>query len=451
MFNFFNGSKKITEKLYEQNLELAIKNKTLFLLGKLYETSTLTLTPEEMAQAIVGIIQKDLNLESAGILRFEKKNDTLTPLAFSYSNRYAQTLHTMGLSLNERTISHVSQNKFLFTALNNKTENITQDLSNVFVTTKENLETIKNNTHLRTTLVYPITIGKEVWGVLLLGFNRNYDKFSTFEKESMKAFINPIGLLLYKAYLYKSVQKAYAVEKKAKEELERLDTFKDQFLMTTQHNLRTPLTSMMGYTDLILSGNFGKQNKKTTEVVKKFQVLVDGMIKMVNDFLDMAQFQLGRDVVSLKPNIDIGPILNEIVQELAFKAESKGVYVKLQKPKEVLSINADRQKLKAAIFNIIDNAVKYTTEGGVSITVKRDNNLTIVIADTGIGIAKEKTQTIFDQMFVRSEEAKKVSSLGSGVGLYLSNQIIKSHHGRIWVESEGQGKGSTFYIELPRQ
>ena len=125
--------------------------------------------------------------------------------------------------------------------------------------------------------------------------------------------------------------------------------------------------------------------------------------------------------------------------------------MKLQKPEEVLSINADRQKLKAAIFNIIDNAVKYTTEGGVSITVKRDNNLTIVIADTGIGIAKEKTQTIFDQMFVRSEEAKKVSSLGSGVGLYLYNQIIKSHHGRIWVESEGQGKGSTFYIELPRQ
>src|SRR3989344_843966 len=228
MFNLFNGTKKITEKLYEQNLELAIKNKTLLLLGKLYETSTLTLTPEEMAKAIVGIIQKDLNLESTGILRFEKKNDTLTPLAFAYSNKYAQTLHTICLSLNDRAIANVSQNKFLFTALNNKTESITQDLSNVFITTKENLETIKNTTHLRTTLVYPITIGKEVLGILVLGFNRDYEKFSTFEKESIKAFINPIGLLLYKAYLYKSVQKAYAVERKAKEELEKLDKFKDQ-------------------------------------------------------------------------------------------------------------------------------------------------------------------------------------------------------------------------------
>lgn len=273
------------------------------------------------------------------------------------------------------------------------------------------------------------------------------------------------------AKMAQELERAYVVEKKAKEELEKLDKFKDQFLMTTQHNLRTPLTSMMGYSDLILKGMFGKQNKKTTEVIQKFQSLVQGMIKMVNDFLDMAQFQLGRDVVALRPNINLEPILDEIINELEFKATSRNLYLKLEKPEKIFTINADREKLKAALFNIVDNAVKYTEKGGVDIKVhpvksasqseavpsgagqfngvKNHDTVKIIISDTGIGIPKEKLANIFNQMFERTEEAKRVSSIGSGIGLYLSGQIIKSHHGKVWVESEGEGKGSTFYIELP--
>ncbi|MEK7664495.1 MAG: ATP-binding protein [Patescibacteria group bacterium] len=290
------------------------------------------------------------------------------------------------------------------------------------------------------------------------------------------------------AKMAEDVRKAYVIEKRAKEEIERLDKFKDQFLMTAQHNLRTPLTSMMGYADLLLKGMFGKQNKKTIEVIQKFQTLTQNMIRMVNNFLDMAQFQLGKSVITLKPDIDVLGLINEIVQEIQFKAESKGIYVKVEKPEparnasgiadaggKIFTISADREKLKAAIFNIVDNAVKYTEKGGVTINIKNQvSNIKIVVQDTGIGIPKEKLSTIFDQMFERSEEAKRVASLGSGVGLYLSGEIIKAHKGKVWVESparigparsaspsdaggyaegvaggEGEGKGSTFYIELP--
>ena len=251
------------------------------------------------------------------------------------------------------------------------------------------------------------------------------------------------------ASMAEDVKRAYVIEKKAKEELEKLDKFKDQFLMTTQHNLRTPLTSMMGYSDLLLKGFFGKQNKKTTEVIQKFQALTQGMIRMVNNFLDMAQFQLGKSVVILKPGVDVLELMNEIIQELQFKAESKGVYVKLEKPEKIFTIEADREKLKAAIFNIVDNAVKYTEKGGVDITIKDHDAVKIIVKDTGIGIKKEKLPTIFEDMFERSEEAKKVTSLGSGVGLYLSGQIIKAHNGKVWADSEGVGNGSTFHIELP--
>ena len=245
------------------------------------------------------------------------------------------------------------------------------------------------------------------------------------------------------------VKRAYVIEKKAKEEIEKIDKFKDQFLMVTQHNLRTPLTSMMGYTDLLLKGFFGKQNKKTTEVLHKFQALTQGMIRMVNNFLDMAQFQLGKGVVALTPGIDVLTLVSEIVGELQFKAESKSVYIKLEKPEKSFTISADREKLKAAIFNIIDNAVKYTEKGGVTITMQDQDNVKIIISDTGIGIPKEKLSTIFEDMFERTEAAKRVTSIGSGVGLYLAGQIIKAHKGKVWVESEGEGKGSVFHIELP--
>lgn len=249
------------------------------------------------------------------------------------------------------------------------------------------------------------------------------------------------------AKMAEDVKRAYIIEKRAKEELEKLDKFKDQFLMTTQHNLRTPLTSMMGYSDLLLKGIFGKQNKKTIEVIKKFQVITQGMIKMVNDFLNMAQFQLGKDVVALKPGIEISAILNEIITELEFKAKSKNLYLKLEQPEKLPALSADREKLKAALFNIIDNAIKYTPKGGVDVKVENGASVKIIVSDTGIGIPEKEVKNIFDTMFSRGEEAKKLDTTGSGVGLYLSGQIIKAHNGKVWVESSQ--KGSIFYIELP--
>jgi len=249
------------------------------------------------------------------------------------------------------------------------------------------------------------------------------------------------------AQMAEDVRRAYVIEKRAKEEIESLNKFKDQFLMTTQHNLRTPLTSMMGYSDLLLTGVFGKQSKKTIEVIEKFQVLTKGMIKMVNDFLNMAQFQLGKEVVSLRPDVDLSLILSEIATELEFKSKTKGLYLKLEKPEKMPTISADREKLKASLFNVIDNAVKYTPKGGVTIKVEIDNNVKITVSDTGIGIPEGEIKGLFDSMFSRGEEAKRLDAVGSGVGLYLSGQIIKAHKGTIWVESSKTG--STFHIEIP--
>ena len=458
MFNFLNKNKKVTEKLYEQNLELAVKNKTLSLLEKLYQTSVLTLLPQEMAAKITGIIRQDLNLELVGVLIFQKDADSLVPLAFSESERLVTDLDKLGFLFSDITITGISKRDFFKKIVYDKEENITNDLQDIWqgLIKREQVEEIKEQSHIKTTLLYPLMKGGDALGVLMLGFNRDYNTLNAFEKASIKSFINVISLLLDKAYLYKGLEdsyevtkKAYAIEKQAKEELEKLDIIKNQFLAQTQHDLRTPLGVIKDYCDLLADGIFGKLPKKAIEVVRRIQAVAQNKIKDVNNFLDTTQFQLGKKVVALKPGVVLNPILDEIIADLKLQAESKKIYLTLEKPVAAIVLAADREKLKAAIFNIIDNCIKYTLKGGVKIQVKNDGGIKIIVSDTGIGIPKEKITSLFDSAFERGEQAKNTFAAGRGIGLYLSSQIIKAHNGKVWAESEGEGKGSTFHIELP--
>ncbi len=246
------------------------------------------------------------------------------------------------------------------------------------------------------------------------------------------------------------IKKAYEVEKKAREELEKLDAVKNQFLLTIQHHLRTPLTSMMGYTDLLLKGQFGKVPKKIEVVVQKFQSSTNELIKMVNEFLDITQFQLGKRVILLKDGVDAQEIAENIVNSLMLEAQSKKINLNFERIQDDCLIKADPEKLKAAMANIIDNAVKYTNQGGVSVKIRRSgSDILIEVKDTGIGISKVHLQNLFGNIFERGEEAKKTFTTGRGIGLYLAAQIIQAHNGKIWAESEGEGKGATFFIQLP--
>ena len=121
-----------------------------------------------------------------------------------------------------------------------------------------------------------------------------------------------------------------------------------------------------------------------------------------------------------------------------------------QKQGRILRIKADPEKLKMALYNIIDNGIKYTNKGGVTIKLKVENSrLKIIVKDTGAGISKEDRKVLFTRLFERGKEAKRLHGTGKGIGLYIAFHIIKAHKGKIWAESEGRGRGSTFYVELP--
>lgn len=481
---FLGQNKNTAQKLYEKNLELVVKNKTLLLLEKLYHTSVLTLSPREMAHEVSCVIQKDLNLEFAQIFQLNGKDDSLSSFGFCPSERFDKTLKESGISLENVKISNISKNTLVSRLFKNQDYEVAYNLESIFGgnISKENLFLLITKSYIKMVLLVPLKIGEEAMGMLLLGFNREYDSLNSFEQESMKSFIYPIGLILYKAYLYKDLQDSYSVEKKAKEDvskayeiekrakkdLEKLDKIKSQFMLATQHHLRTPLTSMRGYIDLLLGGTYGTISKKAKEALLKLQQSANNELKIVEELLNISQFQLGKDVVALVPNMDIEEIIDDTLNGVRGEAEAKKLYINLLKDKSIPKVIADASKLQVALTNIVDNAVKYTEKGGITIQLKKggvsvkggENKITIIISDTGVGIPKDDIEGIFGRIFERGDDAQKLFTTGRGIGLYLAARVIEAHRGKIWVASpsdykdiKGKGKdygpGSDFYIELP--
>jgi signal transduction histidine kinase len=285
-------------------------------------------------------------------------------------------------------------------------------------------------------------------------FNKSTDKIikANFSERRAKESLEELNKNLERRVneQTREIRKAYEVEKRANQELKRLDEAKTQFSLATQHHLRTPLTSMAGYLDLLLGGTYGKVSGKIKEVLKKFSFSTNSEIKIVNELLDISQFQMGKEIVFIKDDVRVGDIVKEAISDVKLEAEKKGIALNLDIPENLPTIKGDLQKLKVAIYNIIDNAVKYTQKGSITITIHNTNSkLLITVKDTGAGIPKEFQRDMFNKVFERGEDAMKMFATGRGIGLFITSKIITSHKGKIWAESEGDGKGSTFFIELP--
>ncbi|MBU2635394.1 HAMP domain-containing histidine kinase [Patescibacteria group bacterium] len=285
-------------------------------------------------------------------------------------------------------------------------------------------------------------------------FSKSTDKIiqANFNERKAKEALEELSRNLQKKVdeQTKEIRKSYEVEKKAHEELKKLDKAKNQFILATQHHLRTPLTGMLGYLDLIFGGSYGKVPAKLKNTLKRFESATKILIRLVNEFLDISQFQLGREVIAKKPDVQIESILKEIVDEINPEAEAKNLYIKIEQSKKMPSVNADPEKLKVALFNIIDNGIKYTNKGGITIKVETiDSNIRFAIKDTGTGIAQKDLKFLFNKLFERGEKADKFYATGRGIGLFISTLIIEAHRGRIWAESKGKDKGSIFYIQIP--
>ncbi len=439
-----NQDKKITELLYEHNLELSVKNKTLSLLERLYQTSVLTLAPEVLAETITAIIREDLNMEFSGIFLFEKESDILAPLSFSKSDHLSEIFNNINFQLKNINITDVMQRAFFKQVLFSRTANITNNLEDIFVelVNSKNLEILKNESHIKTVLIYPLIRNYESFGALIFGLNREYNTLNKFEKDSIKSFINVISLALDKAFLYKNLQDA-------NEKLKSLDKLKTEFLSLASHQLRSPLTAIKGYTSMLMTGDFGAINDKQKEAIGRVFESSDHLAKVVEDLLNVSKIEMGGMQYVMSP-FDFEKAARDLANDLSITAQKKGLKLTFETDgKAPYTVNGDMEKIRQVILNLLDNSIKYTKEGSITVKLSKDENvknLLLAITDTGMGMTPEIKETLF-QKFARGD-GMKVNTSGSGLGLYLAKQIVEGHKGHVWVESDGPGKGATFFVDL---
>ncbi len=233
--------------------------------------------------------------------------------------------------------------------------------------------------------------------------------------------------------------------------LKELDVQKTEFVSFATHQLRSPLTAMKGYSSLILEGDYGDVAPDVRDAVQKIYESTNTLTNVVNDYLNISRIELGTMKYDMRP-LDLKDMVREVAGELKPNIDKAGLDLTIQlDERQKFVVNADLDKFKQVVANLIDNSVKYTPQGSITVSLTKDPAKGVVlfaVKDTGIGMSAEIIPKLFAK-FKRAENANKVNIRGTGLGLYVAKEIVKAHNGRVWAESEGEGRGSQFYVELP--
>ena len=236
---------------------------------------------------------------------------------------------------------------------------------------------------------------------------------------------------------------------KAYAELKKLDVAKTEFISIASHQLRTPLAVVKGYVSRVLRGSYGAVPEKAKQPLESVYQSNERLIKLVDDLLSVSRIETGK--LELTPErVSLEEILSSVVEELKIRAQDKNLYLRWEKPKKALpKIMIDKEKIRQALFNVVDNAIKYTERGGVTLELRKHNSsLLTKVSDTGVGLTKKELPYLFES-FSRGKAGVQFWPEGIGLGLYIARRLLEMHNGRIWAESKGKGKGSTFFIKLP--
>jgi PAS domain S-box-containing protein len=228
-----------------------------------------------------------------------------------------------------------------------------------------------------------------------------------------------------------------------------VERMKTEFVSIAAHQLRTPLSAIKWTLRMVLDGDTGEVNEEQRELLEKTYVSNDRMISLINDLLNVSRIEEGRflykqELVNLE---DLVSIIVDSSQELL---KMKKMELTVDKPEKPLSqVSVDREKMELVIQNLLENAVKYTPEGGkIDISISGDDkNIIFKIKDTGVGIPDDQHDRIFTKFF-RGDNVIRMETEGSGLGLYTTRNIIDAHKGKIWFDSK-EGKGTTFTFTIP--
>lgn len=275
------------------------------------------------------------------------------------------------------------------------------------------------------------------------------------------AFFTLILTIALGFFLIKSVRKEVRQKEKierlaldleaANERLKELDKAKSEFVSIASHQLRSPLTAIRGYSSMLVEGSFGQLPQKAMEVAKRIEDSTKLMAMSIEDYLNVSRIESGNMKYNLS-DFNLLELASKICDDLRPEALKQTLILLFRS--DITSggmVNADVGKVHQIIHNLINNSIKYTKKGSISVFMREDikaKRIYIDISDTGIGMSQKTMDSLF-QKFSRADNANSVNTSGTGLGLYVAVKMAEAMGGSITAHSEGDGKGSTFTFELP--
>lgn len=236
---------------------------------------------------------------------------------------------------------------------------------------------------------------------------------------------------------------------KANDKLKKMDKTKDEFLSIVTHDLKTPLVSIYGYTGVLQDGLAGEVTEKQQSILAIIKRQSKALEEMIDSILDFTRMEFAKITLN-REQFSINSLIAALMEEIKPCADQKKISLDMKLPGEDIVCYFDKRMINRVVTNLISNAIKYTPEEGkMAVSLDKDGNLVrISVKDDGIGIKKDYLPQIFGKFFM-VDKVKAGEKKSLGLGLHIAKSFIEAHRGKIWAESEGEGKGTKFIVELP--
>ena len=422
----------ITDRIHAQ--ETVAKRATeLATVAQVSTTASTVLDPDELLQAVVDLTKERFGLYHVHIYLADESWNTL--LLAAGADEVGRKMVADGWNIpmdhEQSIVASAARNRESVIA-----NDVIRDASSSYLSNQLLPDT-------RSEMAVPMIVGQQLLGV----FDVQADKADHFSEEDANIYTTlaaQVAVALQNARLYRE-QAATLTQ------LRELDKLKSSFLANMSHELRTPLNSILGFTDVMLEGLDGALTQYMDNDLRLIQKNGQHLLHLINDVLDMAKIEAGRMNLNLE-RFTAFEVLDEVTSITSTLASEKKLSLSTETDSDRdVQIYADRTRLRQVMINLVNNAIKFTETGTVSLKVASlpGARVLITVKDTGIGIAPEKLDAIFQEFTqVDSSSTRKVG--GTGLGLPISRRLVEMHGGRLWAESTGHaGEGSTFFVELP--
>lgn len=419
-----------------------------------------TLEFEQATEKVVNIILTQLGYLKLGYqvvvltLLDEEKNE-LRRIAISETESAKRFLEASPVPFHEIVIPLDAKENLLVKTIKERKKFVTSRVADVLspALSRQWVHEFQMKLGIKTSLVYPLVAKEKILGALIFSLTKEEEKISEEEWSILDSFVGAVGIALDNAILFRSLKDTTEKLKVANEKLKELDKLKDEFVSVASHELRTPMTAIKSYLWLALYGKAGPLNEKQAHYLDRAYFSTERLIKLVNNMLNVSRIEAGR--IELEPSkFSMPNLIKDVVEEVTPRAAELGVKVVQAKDGAVSPVLADYDKIREVLINLIGNSLKFTPAGG-SITIssrQKDGMVETQVTDTGKGISKDDLPKLFHKFgLLDSKDGSFVVAQvggGTGLGLYISKELLKMHGGQIWATSSGEGKGATFTFTL---